>query len=52
MTVDNNYCNGCPFINFESKRCPIYDEDLKKDKNGILRLKICKQENNGKFGGY
>ncbi len=53
MSVENNdYCEGCPFIDSSYKKCPIYEEELKRDKPGnILRLEICKTENKTKFGG-
>lgn len=51
MTMDNNYCNGCPFITSRFTKCPLYDEELERDKYGhILRLEICKLENKTKFG--
>ena len=52
MPVDtNNYCIDCPFININTKKCPIYEKELKKDENGLIRLNICIKENKTKFGG-
>lgn len=51
MAVDNTYCGNCPFINYKSKKCPIYELELERNGKNIIRLKICIEENKGKFGG-